>query len=141
MLRVRPRFLLDMSENCFISCASKTEIAFAKKTFIQFFNVFILWCVKSLTFSFCHRQERGIVESFVEINGDKNIVNSKQPCVCSRGAQTFRYCRLHYVYFCELRPPLSSRYFLHCFVLLPHTGLSLLPRVCLAIFLLRILIR
>jgi len=40
-----------------------------------------------------------------------------------RDAQPFRYCRSHYVYFYESRPPVSSRCYFCCtgFVLFPNT--------------------
>jgi len=49
----------------------------------------------------------------------------------TRGAQPFRYCQPHYVYFHDLRRSVSS-------VLLPRTEPTLLSHVCLTIFLLNI---
>jgi len=67
-----------------------------------------------------------------------NAQRSCSPLVYTRAAQPFRYCRPHYVCFYELRPPVSSRYFIFCpaAVLLSHTEPTLLPHVCLAFFLL-----
>jgi len=64
-----------------------------------------------------------------------------------RGAQPFRYCRPHCVYFYELRLPVNSSYFhVHCagfvlsdfLVFLPHIEPSLLSHVCLTVSLLSI---
>jgi len=56
----------------------------------------------------------------------------------TRATQLFRYCWPHYVYFYELRPPVSPRYFIFriASVLLSHTEPTLLPHFCLAFFLL-----
>jgi len=42
---------------------------------------------------------------------------SSAACIESRGAQPFRCCLPHYVYFYQVRPQVSSRYFycLYCF--------------------------
>jgi len=61
-----------------------------------------------------------------------------------RGPQPFRYCRPHYVYCYELRSPVSSRCFYFSWIALvrlPRRAYSLLPHVCLAVFLLSILIQ
>jgi len=69
--------------------------------------------------------------------------NSLEMCLLQR-ARPFRYCRPHYVHFHELRLPISSRYFCLFYiasVLLPHTKASLLLHICLAVFLLSMLIQ
>ena len=70
-----------------------------------------------------------------------DTINLKTPfgqLIYIREAQPFRYCRPHYIYFYELRPPVSSVYFIFCIasVLLSHTEPTLFPHVCLAFFLL-----
>jgi len=51
------------------------------------------------------------------------------------GAQPLRYCRPHYVYFYELRPPVSSTYFwLFALRLSAYTEPSLLSNVGLVVF-------
>jgi len=54
--------------------------------------------------------------------------------------RNFFYCRPHYIYFYELRPPMSSRHFCFCIAsdLLPRSKPTLLPHVCLSVFLLTI---
>jgi len=60
------------------------------------------------------------------------------PAWLIQSCATFSLLPPHHVHFYELRPPVSSRYFIFCIssVLLSHTEPTLLPHVCLAFFLL-----
>lgn len=66
-------------------------------------------------------------------------------CQCRPGVQNlFRYCRAHYVSFCELRRSVSSifkTFICIVSILLPNTEPTLLPQVCLFAFPLSILVQ